>query len=143
MPLVLQQVNRVYVAAQRSLVLELRQTFLALVGKIVRVDLDVFSPVRLFQEAFRANSAPIFGEREACPVADMPGQRRRMLELFQTVRALMGTVVVTRVLRQPGGSFEGLWAVTATVLAITGYTNRCDNHRRWDQLWSGSLHPNG
>lgn len=91
--------NGVHVAAERRLVLELRQTLLALVGEIVRMDLDVLRPVALFQETLGTNPAPVLGEGKAGPIADVPSQGRCMLKLFHTVRALMGPVVIARVLR--------------------------------------------
>lgn len=128
-------------AAQSRLVLELRQTLLALVREVAGVDLDVLGPVGLLQEALGAHAAPILGEGEAGSVAHVSGQRRRMLELFQTVRALMRAVVVARVLRQSGGRFERLRAVPAAVLSDAA--SRGNDHRRGDQLGARSLHPHG
>lgn len=92
--LILQQVHRVDVTSQRGLVLKLRQTLLALIGEVLGVNLDVFGPFGLLEEAFGANPAAVLGEGVAGPVADVTRQRRSVLELFQTVGALMLTVVM-------------------------------------------------
>lgn len=126
-------------AAQRCLVFELRQALLALVGKIVRMDPDVLHPVGLLRETLRTNPAPILGEGKAGPVADVPGQGRCVLELFQTVRALVRPVVIARVLRQGQGRFERLWTVPAAMFSASGgYADRSDDNRG-GQLRSGSF----
>ena len=120
--------HRIDVTAQRSLVLELRQTLLALVREVAGVDLDVLGPVGLLQKALGAHAASILGKGEAGSVVHVSGQRRRMLELFQTVRTLVRAVVVARVLRQAGGRFERLRTVPAAVLsdaASRGNDHRC------------------
>lgn len=117
--------------AQGGLVLELRQALLALVREVLGVKLDVFRPVGLLEEALGTNPAAILGERVAGPVADVARQRRSVLELFQTVRALMLAVVVgPGMLRQAGRRFERLWAVATLVLAAGA---RCDQDGRRNQ----------
>lgn len=92
--LILQQVHRVDVTPQRGLVLELRQTLLALVREVLGVNLNMFGPLGLLEEAFRANSTAVLGKSVAGSVANVTRQRRSVLELFQTVGALMLAVVM-------------------------------------------------
>lgn len=123
--LILQQVHRVDVTPQGGLVLELRQTLLALIREILGMDLDVFGPLGLLEEAFGTDPAAVLGEGVASSVADVTRKRWRMLELFQTVGTLMLPVVLLAgMLGQAGWGFEGFWTVATLVLAGTARVRR-------------------
>uniref|UniRef100_A0A182N6S5 Uncharacterized protein n=1 Tax=Anopheles dirus TaxID=7168 RepID=A0A182N6S5_9DIPT len=129
-----QQMDGVGVAPQRRLVLELRPTVRTLVGKVLRVDPYVVGPLVPVRVALAAHPAPILAEREAHPTPDVSGQRRGMLELGQTVRAVVlpaGGVRPLTVLRQSGHRREGFRTVPAPVLPGCG--PGCILHRplRW------------
>lgn len=122
MSLILQQVDRVDVAPQSGLVLKLRQTFRALIRKVVGVDLDVLRPVGLLKEALGAHPAAILCERVAGPIANVTRKGRSMVKLCQTVRALMLPVVVgPGMFRQAFRRFERFRTVATLVLsAVAG-----------------------
>lgn len=122
--------HRIDVTAKRSLVLKLRQTLLALVGKVLGVDLDMLEEALRLEEALGANPAAVLGEGVAGPIADVTRQRRRMLELFQTVGALMlAVVMLPGMFGQAGWGFERFGAVATLVLAASGVGQAEDGRR--------------